>query len=665
MYIDDRGRRIYTGQEAFVAARRFLESRKLQGKTTFQNLPISIENRRGSVRKGTDDDGDEWRTKMKVPYGYIKGTRGVDGDALDVFIGPDEDAAYAYVIHCNTPDGKQFDEDKVMLGFSSSKAARNCFHQHYDSPKFFGGIDEIPMWKFRDKAFIRKHTTKKLVASRAGAHQPNSTPGYRAYDKGMTPIAINLVHSFYSDVLGSKMSYEDIEKNIEINDPDTRTTTQKKKVAEAASLQVPNELFEEKLDTLGRGTDQDMRRSILGHHQDIMEDPEVREGGPGSGPREHHSGEDRCFSCGRKLGKYSHRVDTRDGQTVFVGSECHKLITQAGEKGYKPPGIGPRLYLMKSEESEEHGVQGQKWGVRHARQDGAGQQGKPAPKRDLANDPRTLSMMQVIHRSQSQLNAISWSQKEKTAARLAAQQKPASPQQNHGEALNALKQLGWRALGAAAQITGLGGQFQAIQSLMRSPSGQKLFLNTNRNGHLLTTDRKGKIPASKSHQPKPYAGTTVDERNRDSINKALGRAGSRLRVSRGSESFREAAKKTYYARPLNRYGRVSEQRDVESIREAFPEQGVKFPRTRRHAELGMGYFHKKIDAAKRVVLRPDRKNRLTAGVFSEATHALKKKIPVFAFRKGKLRRVASVEALRKPNREGHFGKIIFRKRKKH
>lgn len=563
MYIDDRGRRIYTGQEAFVAARRFLEGRKLQGKTTFQNLPISIENRKGSIRRGTDPDGDEWRTKYKVPYGYIKGTRGVDGDALDVFVGPNEDAAYAYVIHCNTPDGKQFDEDKVMLGFSSSKAARNCFHQHYDSPKFFGGIDEIPMWKFRDKAFIRKHTTRKLVASKAGTQQPNSTPGYRAYDKGMTPIAINLVHSFYSDVLGSKMSYEDIEKNIEINDPDTRTATQKKKVAEAASLQVPNELFEEKLDTLGRGTDQDMRRSILGHHQDIMEDPEVREG-------------------------------------------------------------------------EEHGVQGQKWGIRHARQDGAGQQGKPAPKRDLANDPRTLSMMQVIHRSQSQLNAIAWSQKEKTAARLAAQQKPATPAQNHSEALNALKQLGWRALGAVAEITGIGGQFQAIQSLMRSPSGQKLFLNTNRNGHLLTTDRKGKIPASRPHQMK-----------------------------RTRTSFRESAKKTYYARPLNRYGKRSEQRDVESIREAFPDQGVKFPRTRRHAELGMGYFHKKIDAAKRVVLRPDRKNRLTAGVFSEATHALKKKIPVFAFRKGKLRRVASVEALSKPNREGHFGKIIFRKRKKH
>ena len=57
--------------------------------------------------------------------------------------------------------------------------------------------------------------------------------------------------------------------------------------------------------------------------------------------------EERCFACGRKLGKKPLLVDTRDGQLVYVGSECAKLIKAAGEKGYKPPLGGPRLYLIK------------------------------------------------------------------------------------------------------------------------------------------------------------------------------------------------------------------------------------------------------------------------------------------------------------------------------
>lgn len=52
-----------------------------------------------------------------------------------------------------------------------------------------------------------------------------------------------------------------------------------------------------------------------------------------------------CFACDRKLGKNPKMADTRDGQTVFVGTECFKLIEQAGDEGYQPPTGGPRLWL--------------------------------------------------------------------------------------------------------------------------------------------------------------------------------------------------------------------------------------------------------------------------------------------------------------------------------
>ena len=54
----------------------------------------------------------------------------------------------------------------------------------------------------------------------------------------------------------------------------------------------------------------------------------------------------RCFACDRKLGVNPYPADTRDSQWVYVGSECYKLIKQAGAEGYQPPLGGPRLYLI-------------------------------------------------------------------------------------------------------------------------------------------------------------------------------------------------------------------------------------------------------------------------------------------------------------------------------
>lgn len=61
-----------------------------------------------------------------------------------------------------------------------------------------------------------------------------------------------------------------------------------------------------------------------------------------------HTGE-KCYACDRKLGRRPRLVDTRDAQTVFVGTECFKLIEEAGEAGYQPPKGGPRLYLLPDE----------------------------------------------------------------------------------------------------------------------------------------------------------------------------------------------------------------------------------------------------------------------------------------------------------------------------
>lgn len=121
------------------------EKFKLHGHTTFQGLRIAIENRKGSVRSGVDRDGKPWRTEMKHPYGYIKGTKGADGEEIDVYVGPDKKAPEAHVVHQRKSDGKGYDEDKVMLGFPSLEAARKAYLAHYNSPKFLGPISSMPI----------------------------------------------------------------------------------------------------------------------------------------------------------------------------------------------------------------------------------------------------------------------------------------------------------------------------------------------------------------------------------------------------------------------------------------------------------------------------------------------------------------------------------------
>ncbi len=95
---------------------------------------VTIENPKGSERSGTDANGKKWSVKMNNTYGYIRGTEGVDGDHIDVFLAEDMDkwdGKYAFVVDQYNPDGT-FDEHKVMLGFNSTEEARSAYLSNYE-----------------------------------------------------------------------------------------------------------------------------------------------------------------------------------------------------------------------------------------------------------------------------------------------------------------------------------------------------------------------------------------------------------------------------------------------------------------------------------------------------------------------------------------------------
>lgn len=121
-------------------------------KVAWNGLTLAIENEAGSVRRGTKPDGTPWQTRMLFPYGYVLGSEGVDGDHVDVFLGPDEAAPLVYVVHQRkVGDWDQYDEDKAMVGFSSEDDARAAFLACYDDPRFLGPITVMPVAEFVGK----------------------------------------------------------------------------------------------------------------------------------------------------------------------------------------------------------------------------------------------------------------------------------------------------------------------------------------------------------------------------------------------------------------------------------------------------------------------------------------------------------------------------------
>lgn len=137
---------------------------------------ISIENAKGSVRRGTDASGDSWEVTMQNDYGYIRGTEGVDGDHIDVFLSDTPEVGDVFVVDQVKPDGT-FDEHKVMYGFGSEAEARQAYLSNY-SPgwKGLGAItrvskEEFKKWvnssKRKTKPFADYHTIKKEVSARS------------------------------------------------------------------------------------------------------------------------------------------------------------------------------------------------------------------------------------------------------------------------------------------------------------------------------------------------------------------------------------------------------------------------------------------------------------------------------------------------------------------
>lgn len=137
----------------------------------WKGLTIRIENEAGSVRRGTDPNGQAWESRMAHPYGYVVGSMGVDGDPVDVYVGPfAETAKQVFVVHQRrVGDWKKYDEDKVFIGMLNEEDVKAAFLQCYDDPRFLGPITAMPVDEFVAKVKATR-TAPRMIKARVGPY---------------------------------------------------------------------------------------------------------------------------------------------------------------------------------------------------------------------------------------------------------------------------------------------------------------------------------------------------------------------------------------------------------------------------------------------------------------------------------------------------------------
>ncbi len=116
-------------------------------------LAFEVENPKGSVRTGTDADGNAWAVVMPADYGYVRNVEGADGDELDAFLGDATGAPRVWVADMVDPLTGEWDEHKCFVGFKDEATVRETLQAAYSdgaADRLAGlremGLDEFAVW---------------------------------------------------------------------------------------------------------------------------------------------------------------------------------------------------------------------------------------------------------------------------------------------------------------------------------------------------------------------------------------------------------------------------------------------------------------------------------------------------------------------------------------
>ncbi len=151
-----------------------------KGHLSLQGLDVTIETPKGGVRKGPLDETGKpaWQATMPAHYGYIRGTKGGDGEHVDVQLGPRTKALFdgtpeqaanepVFVVDQIDPRTGKFDEHKALVGFHTELEATRAYDTSFtdgSGPSRRGAVTEMPFAQFKE--WLKGDTTKPVTYKR-------------------------------------------------------------------------------------------------------------------------------------------------------------------------------------------------------------------------------------------------------------------------------------------------------------------------------------------------------------------------------------------------------------------------------------------------------------------------------------------------------------------
>lgn len=143
-----------------------------KGHLSFHGLPVTIETPAGAERKGVRPDGTPWSVTLNHPYGYVKGTRGADGDHVDVYIGPHPNSQDVFVVDQIDPATGKFDEHKAVLGVANDAEAKAVYDAGFSDgsgPSRRAAVTPMSMGEFKD--WLDSRRTKEPASQELAARE--------------------------------------------------------------------------------------------------------------------------------------------------------------------------------------------------------------------------------------------------------------------------------------------------------------------------------------------------------------------------------------------------------------------------------------------------------------------------------------------------------------
>lgn len=180
-----------------------------RGHAVYNGIPLVFETGSNNIRRGTvPDTGETWEQKTGAPYGYIPGTKGADGQALDFFMGEHPSSPTVFVLDETDQKTGDFKQHKVFFGTRTPQDAYQAYiNSSGKSPSQVRGIAAMSIDQFNAWKNDPKNLQKPVTPEREASAQPNPKSEAERQPAGMsadTPSAEPL-----SDIMAQRADLAD------------------------------------------------------------------------------------------------------------------------------------------------------------------------------------------------------------------------------------------------------------------------------------------------------------------------------------------------------------------------------------------------------------------------------------------------------------------------